>query len=134
MPTSEVVQFLEPGRYWVDVFEQNRVPFQGFVNVGLRDGALAIEETEDFEDQGRSFVIFTTTAPRLYTLDLGLPPFNVAGPNIKCAADTVSRPDPEKDPLDKLSGIGDAVGSAVKLGILAMIGYAIFSHFSKSKT
>lgn len=121
MPVARVAnQRIPQGRYWSDVFEKNRVAFDAWLDACVKMKLATLEHTESFDDQGRTFVIFSVTAPlgAPWPSDEPLPPANIAGPEIRSAADTVTRPDPPKDVIESTL---EAAGSAAKVGFFAVV-------------
>lgn len=99
---------LPAGRYWIDV-SKDPVPlgtFQGFLSAFKE--FIHVGVTED--DPEFSFFIFTTSKPLVWPQGIGYP--TIAGPEVKSRADTVQRPDPEKDVTDLLPTAGDLVKGA----------------------
>lgn len=74
----------------------------------------------------RAWVLFEVTAPAIWDFDvMGTP--TIAGETVKTEADTVQRPPPEEDPLDKLRKQLDEAaqtGKAILSGI-ATVGVSI---------
>ena len=90
-----------PGKYWVDVFEQDSSAFYDWL--AANRAAVHVDATESFpsNDGGpaREWYLFTVGSPVQWK-GPGFP--TIAEPNVTSSADTAQRPDPEKDPLDKL--------------------------------
>ena len=115
------------GRYWVDVFDQTSThPATKGQNTqtAFRDwlrrnaATVKIDSTQSFDTKpARDFYIFRVTAPTLWE-GPGFP--EVAPAAVQSSADTVQRPDPEKDPLDQLGDALDDVGGATSSLILAV--------------
>lgn len=74
------------------------------------------------ETPERDWVLFQVTSPAVWDFEtMGTP--TIAGPNVKSEADTVQRPDPEKDPLDKLReelAAAASTGKAIISGALTI--------------
>ena len=104
------------GRYWVDVFDQvsthpatkgqnTQTAFRDWLR--RNSATVKSESTQSFDTTpARDFYIFRVSAPTKWE-GPGFP--EIATPAVQSSADTVQRPDPEKDPLDQL---GDALGGA----------------------
>lgn len=117
---------LPPGRYWVDVFDRVALsgPFAGTnEQQSFREWlkafsfTLHVEATETHDsDPPRDWYLFRVEQPTPW-LGPGFP--TIATPDVKSSADTVQRPDPEKDPLD--SGLFDTGARGLLLigGLLA---------------
>lgn len=131
------------GRYWQDIFASKWPSFHQW----LKDNAskIHVEVTESTAktagdvldsdgNEAREFVIFTVKSPVTWDQkSWGFP--TVATPDVKSSRDTVQRPDPEKDPLDKLAdAVGDVpfslfgtiaktivVGTGVVVAVLAIL-------------
>jgi hypothetical protein len=126
-------QRIPDGRYWVDVFEVNRVGFDAWLDWAYKNEVAFVEVTEDFED--RSFVIFIvdgdgTGAP--WPNDEHLPPVNLAGSTIKTSADTAQRPDPPKDIPDQIADTFGRIGSGLLVGavVLGVVGIIVSARRS----
>lgn len=126
-------QRIPGGRYWVDVFEKNRVAFDAWLDWCVKQDLAMVETTESFEDEGRAFVIFVVdsdSAP--WPNDEPLPPVNIAGPGIKTSADTVQRPDPPKDPASQIGDMFGRIGSGLLVGavVLGIVGIMVSARRS----
>ena len=96
---------LPAGRYWKDIFEADAEAFGEW----LKDNheTVKVRTTEHIDgDPPRDWLLFEVTAPTMWD-GPGYP--DIATANVHTSADTVQRPDPEKDPLDKLDA-GDPLG------------------------
>lgn len=111
---------LPAGRYWVDVFAPQEDAFQAWLQKNKANVAVTTTETFDPIDgyPGRVWRLFEVSAPVTWE-GPGFP--TIAGADVQTAADTVQRPDPQKDPLDKLSDYGANVGTTAK-AILWVVG------------
>lgn len=118
---------LPPGRYWVDVFASN-TGLAAWFSAMSQMNRVVVEHSEHFEPidgaEAREFVIFSTATEVLWPDEVVKVAPNVAGPKIKSSADTVQRPDPEKDPLDNLPK-GSDLAAAVKVVGVALGGIAV---------
>ena len=117
---------LPVGRYWIDVSKEP-VPlgtFLGFLDSAR--GFVHVEATED--DPAFAWYLFTTTKALAWPDGIGYPTIALA--SVKSRADTVQRPDPEKNVLDQIPNAGDI---ANKLGNVLtnamMIGGAVFAFW-----
>jgi len=115
---------LPPGRYWADVFPQNRVMFDAWVKVAGDSGAIHGEVSEHFPASDgapeHDFVIFVTNRELVWPdQEMGFAP-NVAGPEIHSSDDTVQKPPPTPSAADQLSAGLESVGKAVVLGVVAV--------------
>lgn len=123
---------LPAGRYWIDVFQPNRVAWEIWSTAMKNVGRLTIEHTESFEptegeESARDFLIFSTDAETVgWPNRLGSP--TIAGKEIQSSADTVQRPDAPLEPLDAISeavssakqGAKTAIGVGVAVGVVAL--------------
>jgi hypothetical protein len=93
---------LPVGKYWVDVFEKDQAAFRAWLTANR--GSVQAQTTESFPaNEGgpaRDWYLFSVTAPVTWN-GPGFP--TIAGPGVQTSADTAERPQPEKDPTDKLS-------------------------------
>jgi hypothetical protein len=113
-------QRVPKGRYWVDVFEQNRVAFDAWVDWAVKNNFAGIETTEQFDD--RAFVIFSVTADdgAPWPNDEPLPPLNVADSEIQTSADTVKRPDPEPDSISSIGTAFERIKGGLMMAVVAL--------------
>jgi hypothetical protein len=130
---TEIVkaQRIPGGRYWVDVFEHNRVAFDAWVDWAVKRDLATIETTESFED--RAFVIFVVDeASAPWPGDEPMPAVNLAGPGIKTSADTVQRPDPPKDGASQIGDMIGRIGSGLLVGavVLGVVGILVSARRS----
>lgn len=89
---------LPVAKYWKDIFEADAEAFGAW----LRDNqeTVKVRTTEHIDgDPPRDWILFEVTSPTMWD-GPGYP--DVAAPDVHSSADTVQRPAPEKDPLDKL--------------------------------
>jgi len=112
-----------PGKYWVDVFEQDSPTFYDWL--AANRGSVRVESTESFPSNeggpAREWYLFTVSAPVQWN-GPGFP--TIAGPAVTSSTDTTQRPDPEKDPLDKLDDWMNKKGGAnyvVAAGAVAVV-------------
>jgi hypothetical protein len=134
---------LPAGRYWADLIEGKRAFFDVWAQQYGTAGVLHGEVSEHFEPTGsepaRDFVIFTTTEETVWPdADMGFAP-SIAGPEIRSSSDTVQRPAPEKDPIDKLTDIAEGVTgristafAAVLVVLVAGVAVAVFAGARKA--
>lgn len=88
------------------------------------DSAGAIVWGEGQPTPERDWALFETTAPAIWDFEaIGVP--TIAAANIKAEGDTVQRPDPEKDPLDKLNLDLGSIEKAVGIGLGVAAGLAL---------
>lgn len=124
---------LPPGKYWVDVFTPQEAAFQDWLR--KNKGSVSVITTETFapidDYPGRAWRLFTVQAPVAWE-GPGFP--TIAEPGVETSEDTAQRPDPEKDPLDKLSDF--YTGSAAKttfwvIGavVAVVVGGVIVAHY-----
>lgn len=112
------------GKYWVDVFEQDSANFYDWL--AANKGAVQVTSTESFPSNGggpaREWYLFKVSAPVSWN-GPGFP--TIAEPNVQSSSDTSQRPDPEKDPLDKLDDWmgrkGNGLNYALALGAVATV-------------
>lgn len=136
---------LPAGKYWLYLIgEEQRGQFEagkkglneahpGLVSV-VATTHHAANETGSNEPE-TDWVLFTVSSPAIWDFEkMGLP--TVAGKDVTTEADIKSRPDPEKDPLDKLhdemadmaslaalarGAFGVIIGVAVAGGVLLLV-------------
>lgn len=102
--------------------EQNQTGRSWLMVVLDSAGALVWGEGQPTPE--RDWALFEVTAPAIWDFEaIGTP--TIAAPTITSEGDTVQRPDPEKDPLDKLNVDLGNIGKAVAVGIGAMAGLAL---------
>lgn len=116
---------LPAGRYWVDVFAPDASAFIAWLRANKN--AVHVTTTESFPENGggpaRDWYLFDVTTPVPWS-GPGFP--TVAGPEIKTAEDTAQRPDPEKDPTDKLDDwIKNDMSAVLSTIKVAVIGAAV---------
>lgn len=119
---------LPKGMYWLDVIGEKRPAFIDWRTVNA--ATVKVRSTESFDDPkpGRDWYKFEVLAPTAWDAKrFGFPNIIAAGDNINSSSDTVQRPDPEKDPLDKLGDELSNAGSATSrlIQAAALIGGAI---------
>lgn len=94
-----------PGKYWFDTFETIE-PNEAFFQDWLRrnKGNVAVLTTETFPENAggpaRTWRLFEVRAPVNWE-PKGFP--TIAAPGTETSEDTGQRPDPEMDPIDKLT-------------------------------
>lgn len=101
---------LPVGLYWIDVLGEKRAAFIDWRTVNAE--TVKVRSTESFADEEppRDWYKFEALKPTAWDAKrFGFPNIIKAGEKINSSADTVQRPAPEKDPLDKL---GDELGNA----------------------
>lgn len=105
--TVETRNPLPAGRYWIDVSKEptSLGTFLGFLDAGK--SFVHVEVTED--DPDFSWYLFATTKDLVWPSNIGYP--TIAEKNVKSRADTIQRPDPEKDVLDQIPSASDIAGS-----------------------
>jgi hypothetical protein len=119
---------LPAGLYWLDTLGENQAAFLDWRKVNA--ATVKVRATEDFPDPapGRTWVKFEVLKPTAWDAKrFGFPNIIRAGESINSSADTVQRPDPEKDPLDKLGDELGNAGSATSrlVQMIALIGGAL---------
>lgn len=119
---------LPAGLYWIDTLGPNREAFQDWRSVHA--AAVKVRASEDFPSPapGRTWLKFEVLQPVAWDAKrFGFPNVIRAGEKIETSADTVQRPDPEKDPLDKLGDELSNAGSATSrlIQVVALLGGAV---------
>lgn len=119
---------LPAGLYWLDVLGEKRPAFIDWRTVNAE--TVKVRSVESFEDPkpGRDWYKFEVLKPTAWDAKrFGFPNIIKPGEPINSSSDTVQRPDPEKDPLDKLGdALGDAGGMSSRLiQAVALIGGAL---------
>jgi hypothetical protein len=111
---------LPAGRYWVDVFTLQEAAFQDWLKRNKANVMVTTTESYDPIDgnPGRVWRLFEVRTPVTWE-GPGFP--TIATPEIKTSEDTVQRPPPTKDPLDKLSDYGTDVAKTAK-AVLWVVG------------
>lgn len=111
---------LPAGRYWVDVFTPQEAAFQAWLQKNKSNVAVTTTESFDPIDSypGRVWRLFEVNAPVSWE-GPGFP--TIAGANVQTSGDTVQRPDPQKDPLDRFTDYGTEVGKTAK-AVLWVVG------------
>lgn len=112
---------LPPGRYWADIFPQNRVMWDAWVKLAGESGALHGEVSEHFDATDgapeHDFVIFVTNRELAWSdSDMGFAP-NVAGSDVHSSNDTAQKPPPIPSAVDQISSGIDSLKSAVAVGV-----------------
>lgn len=133
---------LPAGRYWADIFRPN-VYWDAWVQMYGQAGKIHGEVSEHFPgvegSPDRDFVIFTTSEELPWPdADMKVTP-SVAGPDVHSSSDTVQRPDPEKDPIGKITDIAEGVTgklntafTAVLVVLVAGVAIAVLSRARKA--
>ncbi len=125
-------KLLPAGFYWVDVFGASRTGFHQWLKDNA--GQVKVRKTVSHDDvePPREWYLFEVLLPAVW-----LPATEYGFPTKATAAteegDTVQRPDPEKDPLDK---IGDSVNAASVVDALktfSWVGALAFGIWGLSK-
>ena len=120
------------GDYWVDVFAKDWTKFRAWlaahkdtVQVKTTESTWANNSDPPVDAQGdpaRDWYLFHVSGPTKWE-GPGFP--TIATSDIKSSADTVQRPEPEKDPLDKLNdslgALGGVGGTVAKVGMGVLI-------------
>lgn len=100
---------LPAGFYWVDVFGEKRTGFDQWA----RDNAALVKQrkTVSHQEETRDWHLFEVLFPVVWlpATEYGFPTKATATTE---EGDTVQRPDPEKDPIDK---IGDSLNATTVL-------------------
>jgi hypothetical protein len=120
---------LPVGLYWIDLFGDNRAAFQTWRNANA--AAVKVRASESFPEEStpRDWIKFEVLQPAAWVAtQFGYPTIIAAGAPVNSSADTVQRPDPEKDLPDKLD---DAITSAASAGgrlveVVALAAGALF--------
>lgn len=114
---------LPPGRYWVDVFENDSPDFSSWL--AANRSTVSIVSTQHFDANAggpaRDWVLFTTSAPTPWN-GPGFP--TIADASVTSSSDTAVRPPPAPDitTLDPLEAVTTL--PAMKIG-LALAGAAL---------
>ena len=120
------------GDYWDDVFAKDWTTFHAWlaknkstVQVKTTESTWVTTTDPPVDAQGdpaREWYLFHVSGPTKWE-GPGFP--TIATSDIKSSADTVQRPPPEMDPLDKLSaglsGLGSVGGTAAKIGVGVLV-------------
>jgi hypothetical protein len=119
---------LPVGTYWQDFFGENRAAFRDWYSVNKL--TVKVRATESFEEPepGRDWIKFETLAPTAWDAKrFGFPTIIKPGEAVNASSDTVQRPDPEKDPIDKLGDELSSAGSATSrlVQMIALLGGAL---------
>jgi hypothetical protein len=116
---------LPAGRYWADVVERNRIPFEAWLKVNAT--VVRLEATEHAEPSdgapSRDWVLFETTAELAWPDPvMGFAP-NVAAASVHASTDVVQRPPPPEELAATLTAAMRSVVYAV--GALAFVGAVV---------
>lgn len=119
---------LPAGRYWLDVFDEDRAAWETWSTAMKNVGRLKITHTESFPEIGDSkahdFIIFETDAETIgWPEEVG--PLSVAGPNIQSSADTVDRPEPMPEVIDQIATTTGSIVSTGKTIFTVGLGVAV---------
>lgn len=120
---------LPVGVYWKDIFEADGPAFSAWIKKSA--GSVLIRTTEHIAgDPPRDWVLFEVKTPAHWD-GPGFP--DIAGPDVKTAADTVQAPPPEKDVLDQLDakdplGLKTVAGNILLVGAAAVAAVLIFKN------
>ncbi len=116
---------LPVGRYWVDVFEKDAASFAAWLAAHKAD--VRVRTTQHFDTTpARDWVLFEVVRPVDWQ-GPGLP--DVATGDVVASSDTVQRPPPEKDALQKISDAFSGSGTAlVVLGVAAIAALAFMNR------
>lgn len=119
---------LPVGRYWADIFPQNRAAWSAWISLNQNSGKASLVTTEHTPALSgapeHDFVIFETTSELVWPDDvMGFSP-NVAGPNVTSSDDTINKPDPSADPLDSIGRMTQGIyaAGAVAAGLILLVG------------
>lgn len=127
------------GRYWIDIFDSGNAAWQGWL--ASNASTVRVESTQDFDASGtsvlnttapaRRFIIFVTTAPTPWPPNMGIGLPTIADSDVNQSDDTVVKPPPEKDPLDKLSDwgsdLGKTIGTTIAIAAAAVVAIGAFT-------
>lgn len=125
---------LPPGRYWIDVFDDNIPIFDQWSLAFSQAGLIRVEATEHFDAKPylppfqdsqpeRNWILFRVIAPTPFDqLRFGFP--TIATPDIDDSSDTVQRPEPEQ-PFN--------IGRALILTGLTIGGFLILSSYLSTR-
>ncbi len=130
--TLERSKVLPAGFYWVDVFQKQQAGFMQW----LKDSAalVKVRRTVDHSSDPtpRQWFLFEVLFPVVWlpATEYGFPTKATKGTE---EGDTVQRPDPEKDPLDKLGDTinADSIVSVLKWVAALGLGAFAISRFKK---
>ena len=119
---------LPKGLYWLDALGENQAAFRDWRSVHA--AAVKVRTSESFPDPapGREWLKFEVLSPVAWDARrFGFPNIIRPGEPINSSADTVQRPDPVKDPLDRLGDELSSAGSATirLVQLAALLGGAI---------
>lgn len=120
---------LPPGRYWIDLFEKDSPAWLAW----RARNNVKIEVTEHFSsDPVRDFIIFRVDAPVPWE-GPGFP--TIAPASVQSSSDTLDRPPPEKDPLDKLTDFVTSPAVKVAGSLLGIVvGGALIVYIISNST
>jgi hypothetical protein len=128
---------LPVGLYWIDVIGENRAAFQAWRSVQAAE--VKVRASEQFDDgPGRDWIKFEVLKPAAWDAKrFGFPNTIAPGEVVTSSADTVQRPDPEKDPLDKLddalSSGGGLTARLVEIVAVGGVALVLLNVWSRSR-
>lgn len=114
---------LPPGRYWQDILEQHVASFREWLqsNKAVVRVVAAESHPRDGDWPAREWYLFEVSAPTPWqATKWGYP--TIATGEVQSSADTVQRPPPEKDPLER---IDETIISAGKSATVLLFGGAL---------
>jgi hypothetical protein len=121
---------LPVGRYWADIFPQNRAAWQAWLATQTSAGHARLETTSHDNGTGgapeHDWVLWTTSDETVWPDDImGFAP-NVAGADVTQSSDTAQRPPPEDTDQSAMSTLRAAVMSgAMILGGAIVVGFGL---------
>ena len=125
---------LPPGRYWIDVFGDNRPRFTTWARQQKASVKVRVTESDVNSEPPREWHLFDVSAPVPWDAQtFGFP--TVAEPEVQTSQDTVQRPPPEPEPdlshvLPTPSDLATVGGG---LGMLALIIAGAFLYMQSQK-
>ena len=126
--TLERTRPLPAGRYWADIFPQNRPAWSAWISLNQNSGKAKLVTTEHTDPVAgapeHDFVIFETTDQLVWPDDvMGFAP-NIAGPNVTSSDDTVDKPEPSADPIDQFGKLTQGIyaAGAIAAGLIVLVG------------
>lgn len=119
---------LPAGRYWADIFPQNRAAWSAWISLNQNSGKASLVTTEHTPEIAgapeHDFVIFTTSDELVWPDEvMGFSP-NVAGANVTSSDDTIDKPEPQADPLDQFGKLTQGIyaAGAIAAGLIVLVG------------
>lgn len=140
---------LPVGRYWVTVFDPNKVAtFDSFLSIQRGIGNVKVTHTQHIDATSDhpegAFYVFVVTTPDVVpwaSIAFGFP--NKAGADITQLSDTVDRPDLPQDGADQLdelfgtpggtTGLFGSLSSGLKIAGWGVVGYVALKLLGGSK-